>query len=78
MNESITVRECIRPHPTARAVPAVAEIVEGGSTDRLMSARSTILPGTKRRSTNGIGRAAQAWPGAGIEVGVPHAVARCA
>lgn len=41
-----------------------------------MGARGTILPVAKGRSANGVGRATQARHGAGIEVGVPHAVAR--
>ncbi len=40
--------------------------MEGGPTDRLMGTRVTTL----------IGRSTQAGPGAGIEVVVPHAVAR--
>ena len=40
--------------------------MEGGPTDRLMGTRVTTL----------IGRPTQAGPGAGIEVVVPHAVAR--
>jgi hypothetical protein len=74
--ESITIRKRIRPHQIARAVPAVAEVVKRRATDRLMGTRGAILPSAERRSANSVGRATQARPGAGIEVGVPHAVAR--
>ena len=50
--------------------------MEGRPTDRLMGARSAVLPGAECRPTNGIGRATQARPGARIEVGVPHTVVR--
>ena len=45
-------------------------------TDRLMGACGAVIPVAKRRVTTPIGRSTQAGPGAGIEVGVPHAVAR--
>src|SRR6185295_4609243 len=61
---------------TARTVPAVAEIVERRPTDRLMGARRAVLPGAERGSTNPIGRATQTGSRTGIEVSVPHAIAR--
>ncbi len=76
MSGSITVGEGSRPHPTARATPTVAEIVEGGSTNRLMGTGRSILPGAKRRSTYLIRRSAQARRGSGIEVSGPDLIAR--
>ena len=52
--------------PKTEGEGTIAEIVEGGPTDRLMGARVTTL----------IGRSTQAGPGAGIEAGVPQAVVR--
>ena len=41
-----------------------------------MGARGAVIPVAKRPAPTLIGRSTQARPGAGIEVGVPHAVAR--
>ena len=50
--------------------------MEGRPADGLMGARGTVLPISKRRFPNAIGRSAQVRPGTRIEVGTPHTIAR--
>jgi hypothetical protein len=51
----LTSRKGTRSDLIARAIPAVAEIVEGCAADGLMGARGPILPSAKGRTANGIG-----------------------
>lgn len=50
--------------------------MKGRAANRLMGARGAVLPVAKRRSPDPIGRSAQTGRGTGINVGVPHTVAR--
>lgn len=74
--KSIASRKCVRANPIAGAIPAVAEIVKCRATDRLVRACRAVLPCAERRPANRVRRATQSRRGTGVEVGVPHAVAR--
>jgi len=74
--QSIVIRKGTRPLPTARAVPAIAEIVERRPADGLMRARGAILSAPESVPANGVRWSTQAGGENRIEVSAPHAVAR--